>query len=440
MQPPVQPAETPGVQLAETPDVQPAETPGVQPAETSEVPHVEISPPAPETPIKWSFPGLDKEMNGKWIDDRTIEIEGEKYNVKIEGGKFYIEVGVDTNYDGLADPGEKALINVETGRGVFKGKTVYAFDKGERFELVARSHAMVDVNGDGEVESAFWIDNKGVCHLSHDLNPKGLEIEGQSYNDWYNADIADKTPDELQRLNIFDLKVEFKNFVPHDNVNLNDPTAIAKDLARQIAAVESSNYHLGEKGALILEEKRFKISQEVIAEELGKKFQDRSFFEKVRDNGLALEEWQKLRPEINKAVEDRLLSIATQLEEKIPSERKIISGVEQAKTHFETSSLKPEIPGLSSETRNYLETLIAEEKDISEKVSELLERVRSGKLTVEEFSRYYAFKLGVREFSPEMISNLNNNFEMAVRGTGEEKLRALRALEIILIRLSLEEK
>jgi hypothetical protein len=612
MQPPVRPAEAPGiqpsVQPAETPGVQPAETPGVQPAGASEVPHsvgeatqtpsqptsqssfsetgqtgeirttpggetaretftapsAEISPPAPGTPIKWSFPGLE-EMKGKWIDNNTVEIAGTKYyGVIREGGKFYIKVGVDTNYDGLADPGKKVLIDVETGRGVFEGKTVYAFDKGERFELVARSHAMVDVNRDGQVESAFWIDNKGVCHLSHDLNPKGLEIEGQSYNDWYNSNIANKTPDELQRLNIFDLKVEFKNFVPHDNVNLNDPKAVAKDLARQIAAVESSNYHLGEKGALILEEKRFKISQEVIAEELGKKFQsDHSFFEKVRDNGLALEEWQKLRPEINKAVENRLLSITTQLEEKIPSERKIISGVEQAKTHlrleeklpiirleegtthipynegelfavreghkvtlyfknevigkgmvredgtyyivgnnldpekvrafnsarlnleraaegkemipdilqalgrediskvgigkgvdivvegkisqtpethFETSSLKPEISGLSPETRNYLEILIAEEKDISAKVSELLERVRSGKLTVEQFSRYYAFKLGVREFSPEMISNLNNNFEMAIRGTGEEKLRALRALEIILIRLSLEEK
>lgn len=94
------------------------------------------------------------------------------------------------------------------------------------------------------------------------------------------------------------------------------------------------------------------------------------------------------------------------------------------------------IAGLSPEKTSILNNLIYEDnRYISEKVDDLIKNIDNKKISIEDFGNYYANKLGADKPSNELLNNLKNNFKAISEGMGGEKLKAKRALEVILQRL-----
>jgi len=91
---------------------------------------------------------------------------------------------------------------------------------------------------------------------------------------------------------------------------------------------------------------------------------------------------------------------------------------------------------LSAEKQNFLDKLIYEDTHLpSFKVYTLIDQIKAGKLTVEDFSKYYASKIGAERVSDEMLNNLKNNFKAISEGGVRERIKASRAIAVIIQKL-----
>ncbi len=374
------------IKTAHAPSVSPEHTSGVQaPSEHTTIPEhqgvtgqtdtgmetktplspaTEVIPPETQSKVfTWKFGNLNP-LEVHQVSPDQVEIAGQNYSLTTHNGSQFIEVPYDANHDGLPDGKYKALIDPKTGRGIVeigeKKIPVYAYDKDiifkaseNRFGLVARSHIIVDITGDGKVEPAVWVDKEGV-HLSHDLNPEGLSINGQPYEEWIKSN-----SENIQNINIFDLDVKFEKFVPDPSrVDLNDPESVAEDLARQIAAVDPNNYEISDN-KLIIKVEKFEQSKMLWEEYLRKKFiLEHNFYSEIQSsNGLDVKKFHGLREDFEKWAIDQQISTEHTSGVQAPSEHTTIpehQGVTgQTDTGMETKTpLSPATEVIPPETQS----------------------------------------------------------------------------------------
>ena len=191
--------------------------------------------------------------HSEWVSQAhdKIQIGGHEYSV--ENGMVK-GVGVDlAGHDGVADAGKLVDIDIKTGIGHIEGHEVHASVKelGEgKVTFVAREGAMVDVSGDGKVETQIWAGKDGL-KVSHDINVKGFNIDGHAVTG------ADQVTDQAE---VFKHQFKFRAFVPHDGVDLKDVGAVNHDLAHQMAVVDFHSYNfIGEN--FILDPTKLSVSE-----------------------------------------------------------------------------------------------------------------------------------------------------------------------------------
>jgi hypothetical protein len=109
---------------------------------------------------------------------------------------------------------------------------------------------------------------------------------------------------------------------------------------------------------------------------------------------------------------------------------------EETKTPYTSKEIKSEtkiLLGLTPETKRYLDHLIYEDdRFINAKVNELVEKISQGKITSEEFGKYYANKFGAEDVSPEMKKNLEKNFKDIIEDNGIKRHLAIIVLKNLL--------
>lgn len=272
--PPIEP-NTPGappIAGAVAPPLTSTEVPGAHEASDAFAPKsIEWSHGAGEKPVKV----------GDWVDRNHVKIGGKTFEVI----NNKINVGVDINHDGIADAGRSVDIDVTSGRGLYEGHTIQAWDKDVdfdtegKFDLVARTGRIVDVTGDGKVDIQVWSDDKGLLHANHDINIKGFSLDNQPITDATKLASSDE---------VFTRAIKFEHFVPHDGVNLSDPAAVAKDIAHQYEVCVGSNYTIGDHGELL---NYNAAAEQKLAAYLAK---DPSFLEHLKDGKFNAADLQKI--------------------------------------------------------------------------------------------------------------------------------------------------
>ncbi len=122
--------------------------------------------------------------------------------------------------------------------------------------------------------------------------------------------------------------------------------------------------------------------------------------------------------------------IAQASEAFMPSEDSLKEIVSQA-TPQEAAELAKDI---APERIEWLDKIL--ESKLSDKVGILAQGVKDGKLTAEDFSKYYSGKIGSKGVSDEILNNIKNNFKAINQGgSTREKADALRALKALIHRI-----
>lgn len=91
---------------------------------------------------------------------------------------------------------------------------------------------------------------------------------------------------------------------------------------------------------------------------------------------------------------------------------------------------------LPKDKMTFLENLVYKDDHlVGFKVKVLVEQIKSDKLTAEDFSKYYASKIGAERVSDKILDGFKYNFKAIIEGRGVERLKAEGVMATLLKRL-----